>query len=82
MESTQRILKNAVAGRNYMSDNEEEKEQEKQPKTVEKTDKSSIAGGLGNKRQREKAVMHGATVVPEPAFMKHRKLLEKKKTSK
>ena len=24
-------------------------------------------------------VMHGATVVPEPAFIKHRKLLEKNK---
>ena len=33
---------------------------------------------IGNKRKRDEIQMHGATVVPEPAFLKHRKLLDKK----
>lgn len=30
------------------------------------------------KRKRDEVQMHGATVVPEPAFLKHRKMLNKK----
>ncbi len=33
---------------------------------------------VGKKRKRDEVQMHGATVVPEPAFLKHKRLLDKK----
>ena len=67
IEATKRIFNNALEKRNYMSEDEEEKPKE-HPREV---------AVLGKRKKADQAVMHGATVVPEPAFIKHRKLLEK-----
>ena len=70
IEATKRIFNNALGGRNYMSDDNEEEQKDSKPLVV----KEMV---LGKRKRADQAVMHGATVVPEPAFIKHRKLLEK-----
>ena len=42
------------------------------------SDDEPIKLEIGKKRKRDEMQMHGATLVPEPAFLKHRKLLDKK----
>lgn len=65
--ATDRIIKNSLKvrtdGRNLMSSDEEEL------RDTEVTKKRS---------KKEEVQMHGATVVPEPAYLKHRRLLDKK----
>jgi len=51
------------SGRNLMSDVEEELEEKPKPQ---------------KKSRKEEVQMHGATVVPEAAYLQHRKLLDKK----
>lgn len=62
------MVKNALkvrSDRNLMSSSEEEEVQQESTKVLKK-------------RSRDEMQMHGATIVPQPAFLKHRKLLDKK----
>ena len=59
-----RTIRVRTDGRNLMSSSEEETE-----KKLEEAPK---------KRVKKETEMHGATVVPEAAFLKHKRLLDKK----
>ncbi len=62
------MVKNALkvrSDRNLMSSSEDEEVQQESTKVLKK-------------RSRDEMQMHGATIVPQPAFLKHRKLLDKK----
>lgn len=63
METTKRMIKNALKVRPDRN-------------LMSSSDEEKDAKVL-KKRKRDEVQMHGATVVPQPAFLKHRKLLEK-----